>query len=560
MYYRHFRLTGPPFEALAGPEALYLSQAHRESLAALEWGLLHEPSGFTTLTGETGTGKTTLVSSILARNFAQLRAAYVINPKLSFEDILRVVLGQFGIPCMEPNKLDRIEALVSFLGARTPNERLAIIVDEAQDLSDDVLEELRLLSNYGQRIGKYLQLVLVGQPELALRLKNPSLRQFNQRVAARSVLNRLSFVEAHEYVGYRLRARDGRSRDIFDSEALDYLLRHSAGIPRQINVLCHNAMLLAYSAGAPLVDLKSARAAVAEHGGSLLGGPWTLTIPSKGVQSIYVGIAALALLLFAGYGYRPVPTRAPLTNADILAAAPAQAAGIIGNASINVARESKAAFKAMAKATIKTVAKQIVPELAFPPVKRAVAGTSSENGSPGTPHTSPAIATSTAANARQENAKSREQDTANLVLPAALTAQPAMKQEDTQQEKSPKEVTDDDRKVRPPVHKSDLSVEQAVDHQRSILVKYGDTLEKLALRYLGSRYALNEIIDDNPQIMDINRIYPGQKVYLSRSGHTGADTTPGSVAAHSSASFADSSRIDDSAIPGSASAARNDSR
>ncbi len=131
MYYRHFRLTGPPFEALAGPEALYLSQAHRESLAALEWGLLHEPSGFTTLTGETGTGKTTLVSSILARNFAQLRAAYVINPKLSFEDILRVVLGQFGIPCMEPNKLDRIEALVSFLGARTPNERLAIIVDEA---------------------------------------------------------------------------------------------------------------------------------------------------------------------------------------------------------------------------------------------------------------------------------------------------------------------------------------------------------------------------------------------------------------------------------------------
>src|SRR6266436_7593743 len=316
MYYRHFRLTGPPFEALAGPEALYLSQAHRESLAALEWGLLHEPSGFTTLTGETGTGKTTLVSSILARNFAQLRAAYVINPKLSFEDILRVVLGQFGIPCMEPNKLDRIEALVSFLGARTPNERLAIIVDEAQDLSDDVLEELRLLSNYGQRIGKYLQLVLVGQPELALRLKNPSLRQFNQRVAARSVLNRLSFVEAHEYVGYRLRARDGRSRDIFDSEALDYLLRHSAGIPRQINVLCHNAMLLAYSAGAPLVDLKSARAAVCEHGGSLLGGPWTLTIPSKGVQPIYVGVAALGLLLLAGYGYRAAPTPAPLSNAD----------------------------------------------------------------------------------------------------------------------------------------------------------------------------------------------------------------------------------------------------
>jgi type II secretory pathway predicted ATPase ExeA len=559
MYYRHFRLTGPPFEALAGPEALYLSQAHRESLAALEWGLLHEPSGFTTLTGETGTGKTTLVSSILARNFAQLRAAYVINPKLSFEDILRVVLGQFGIACMESNKLDRIEALVSFLGARMPNERLAIIVDEAQGLSEDVLEELRLLSNYGQRIGKYLQLVLVGQPELALRLKSPSLRQFNQRVAARSVLNRLSFVEAHEYVGYRLRARDGRSRDIFDSEALDYLLRHSAGIPRQINVLCHNAMLLAYSAGAPLVDLKSARAAVAEHGGSLLGGAWTLTIPSKGAQPIYVGVAALALLLLGGYGYRAVPTQAPRTNADVLAAVPAPTARIIGGASINVARESKAAFKATAKATVKTVAKQIVvsvPALAAPPVKWAAADTSSENGSPGTPRISSTVLTSTAEKAPQQNSGIREQDIANLVLPAALPAQRAMKQEDSQQEKSPKEEPYEQRKVQPPVHVSDLSVEQEVDQQRSILVKYGDTLEKLAFRYLGSRYALNEIIDDNPQIIDINRIYPGQKIYLSRSGHTSA----GRVASHSSTSFAETSHVDDSGVPGSASAVGSDSR
>src|ERR1700724_2215311 len=109
MYYRHFRLTGPPFEAVTGSETVYLSRAHRESLAALEWGLLYEPSGFTTL---------------------------------SFEDILRVVLGQFGIQCSGSTKLDRIEALAAFLGGRTPQERLAIIVDEAQDLSDDVLEEL----------------------------------------------------------------------------------------------------------------------------------------------------------------------------------------------------------------------------------------------------------------------------------------------------------------------------------------------------------------------------------------------------------------------------------
>jgi nucleoid-associated protein YgaU len=164
--------------------------------------------------------------------------------------------------------------------------------------------------------------------------------------------------------------------------------------------------------------------------------------------------------------------------------------------------------------------------------------------------------TSTAEKAPQQNSGIREQDIANLVLPAALPAQPAMKQEDSQQEKSPKEEPYEQRKVQPPVHVSDLSVEQEVDQQRSILVKYGDTLEKLALRYLGSRYALNEIIDDNPQIIDINRIYPGQKIYLSRSGHTSA----GRVASHSSTSFADTSHVGDSGVPGSASAVRSDSR
>ena len=334
MYYQHFRLTGPPFEAAPGSEALYLSRAHRESLAALEWGLLHEPSGFTTLTGETGTGKTTLVCSILARNFAQLRAAYVINPRLSFEDMLRVVLGQFGVQYAGTTKLDHIEALVGFLERRPPQERLAIIVDEAQDLSDDALEELRLLSNYGQQLGRYLQLVLVAQPELAVRLKLPSLRQFNQRVAARSVLSRLSFDEAHEYLGYRLRAKNGRSRDIFDSDALAYLLRHSDGIPRQINVLCHNAMLLAYSSGKLRVDRDTARAAVAEYGDSLLSGFGVPAIARKWDRSMSVGAAALGLLLFAGYAYKETPKDMPRTNR---------------NAPVTVALESKAPPKEIAK-------------------------------------------------------------------------------------------------------------------------------------------------------------------------------------------------------------------
>lgn len=534
MYYQHFRLTGPPFEAAAGPEALYLSRAHRESLAALEWGLLHEPSGFTTLTGETGTGKTTLVCSILARNFFQLCAAYVINPKLSFEDILRVVLGQFGIECMGATKLDRIEALVGFLGRRMPQERLAIIVDEAQDLSDDVLEELRLLSNYGQRIGRYLQLVLVGQPELGLRLKSPSLRQFNQRVAARSVLSRLSFAEAHEYVGYRLRAKNGRSRDIFDSDALTYLLRHSDGIPRQINVLCHNAMLLAYSAGRSQVDLKAARAAVAEHGESLLSGSWTLTIPPKRAQPIFVGIAALGLLLVAGYGYRGVPKERPRTSGDATVTV-AQAP----KASFKVAYESKASFKGTAKEVV--IGKEMVARVPSPaavPVKRA----GSDDRSP---RISPNVATASTSGAE----KAQQDNTAAIVLPALLPAEPAIAQEESN--------------VRQPFHVSAaLSAAPEADQKRSILVKYGDTLEKLALQYLGSRYALNALIDANPQITDINRIYPGQKVYLSPTGHTSPSAAAAArIASQPAASFADDAlRTDRSSGPDATSALRTDDR
>jgi hypothetical protein len=254
-----------------------------------------------------------------------------------------------------------------------------------------------------------------------------------------------------------------------------------------------------------------------------------------------------------------VPTQAPRTNADASAVAPTQAARSIGDASINVARESKAAFKA----TVKPVAKQIVasvPALPVPPVKqvkRAAADTNSENRSPGTPHISPAVVDSTAAHAREEDTKGREQVTTDLVLPAALPAQPAIKPEENQQEETPQEKTPneepyEERKVQPPVNISTPYVARETGRQRSIVVKYGDTLEKLALRHLGSRYALNEIIDDNPQIMDIDRIYPGQKVYLSRSGQTtaGAGSVPRDASQPSPSFTADTSRIDDSKLPG----------
>ena len=166
MYYEHFHLTGPPFQAASPNSALFLSPTHREGLATLEWGLSRELNGFTLLTGEAGTGKTTLIYSMLQRDFKQVRIAYIADPKLSFLEIMRVILDQLNLYCTGTTKLDYLEALDRFLKLRNKEERVAIIVDESQVVSDDVLEELRLLSNHGQRHDRCLQLILVGQPEL----------------------------------------------------------------------------------------------------------------------------------------------------------------------------------------------------------------------------------------------------------------------------------------------------------------------------------------------------------------------------------------------------------
>jgi general secretion pathway protein A len=265
VYYQHFGLNGPPFQFTPSPAMVYMSQTHREGMAALEWGLMHESSGFSLLAGESGTGKTTLIASLLSRQYQRLHLAYVTNPRLEFPDIMRLILTQLGIEAVGLSKAEMLDALGRFLGGLRPAERVAIIFDEAQGLSDDALEDLRLLSNYGRSGENQLQLILAGQPELLRRLMAPNLRQFNERIGARTLLAPLDANETIEYIDYRLRAKGGTVAKIFHPKALRYIVAASAGIPRRVNVLCHNAMLLAYAAGAKQVSLKMAKEAVAEY-------------------------------------------------------------------------------------------------------------------------------------------------------------------------------------------------------------------------------------------------------------------------------------------------------
>lgn len=265
MYYQHFGLNGPPFQFTPSPAMVYMSQTHREGMAALEWGLMHESSGFSVLAGESGTGKTTLIASLLSRQYQRLHLVYITNPRLDFIDVMRLILTQLGVETAGLSKGEMLDALGTFLGALRPAERVAIIFDEAQGLSDEALEELRLLSNYGRPGENQLQLILAGQPELLRRLMAPQLRQFNERIGARTLLVPLDANETLEYIDYRLRSKAGSAAKIFNRKALNYIVAASAGIPRRVNVLCHNAMLLAYAAGAKQVSLKMAKEAVAEY-------------------------------------------------------------------------------------------------------------------------------------------------------------------------------------------------------------------------------------------------------------------------------------------------------
>jgi type II secretory pathway predicted ATPase ExeA len=264
MYYSHFGLSGPPFGFEPSPELVYLSAGHREAVAGLEWGL-REPSGFTLLVGEVGTGKTTLISSLLARRHEGVQLAWIPHPRLSFNEMLRLVLAQLGLKPVADTKLDLLQSLQAHLAALKPGERVALIIDEAQGLSDELLEELRLLSNLQLQHGGGLQILLVGQLELLRRLQSPQLATLNQRIGARVLLPTLKSPEVYDYVDYRLRGVSGDAEKIFQRRALQLLVRSCGGIPRQINLLCHNAFLFAYEQGAELVSAEHMRLAARDY-------------------------------------------------------------------------------------------------------------------------------------------------------------------------------------------------------------------------------------------------------------------------------------------------------
>jgi general secretion pathway protein A len=247
MYKEFFGLRANPFNVNPDPRYLFLTRHTEEALACLTYGI-QSRKGFVLLTGEVGTGKTTLINKLLEWLRAQqVPTAFVFNSRMNVPQFLDYMMADFGIPCETRSKSQILMRLYNWLLERyRAGETAVLIVDEAQNLADEVLEEIRMLTNLETFTEKLLQIVLVGQTELEQKLKQPHLRQLRQRLTLRAKTHPLSTDETKAYIQQRLRIAGSNGQPIFDAEALAAIHRYSSGIPRVVNLICEHCLVSAF--------------------------------------------------------------------------------------------------------------------------------------------------------------------------------------------------------------------------------------------------------------------------------------------------------------------------
>jgi general secretion pathway protein A len=247
MYTDFYGLREKPFALSPDPRFLYLAASHREALAHLLYGI-DEGEGFIAVTGEVGTGKTTLCRSLLDRLGSETEVAFLFNPSGTAGELLHAIAGEFGFDDRTASRHELGDRLNRFLlDRKRDGRRVLLIVDEAQNLSDGTLEQIRLLSNLETSSEKLIQILLLGQPELDEKLDSPGLRQLRQRISVRWGLGPLSANETREYVRHRMRIAAAGECDVFDDAALAEVHRRTRGVPRLVNVLCDRALLAGYA-------------------------------------------------------------------------------------------------------------------------------------------------------------------------------------------------------------------------------------------------------------------------------------------------------------------------
>ncbi len=312
MYKNYFRFSDIPFSIAPDPRYLYLSDQHKDALAHLLYGV-GEHGGFVLLTGEVGTGKTTICRCLLQQIPGDCEVAYIVNPRQTVIELLQSICDELGVYYFyEDQGTTYLVDLINeyLLESHSKGRNTILIIDEAQNLDVDVLEQLRLLTNLETNEKKLLQLILLGQPELNELLDRQELRQLAQRITARYHLQPLTLDEAEHYVMHRLTVA-GYSGELFPKQTLKVIYNASGGIPRLINIICDRCLLGVYSANGRAVDTHIAKQAIAEIKGSRRdrrSPAWRWLWPLLG------GLTVLAALL-AGYFLLPQGERSPSASA-----------------------------------------------------------------------------------------------------------------------------------------------------------------------------------------------------------------------------------------------------
>lgn len=264
MYNQFFGFKERPFRLVPNPDYLYLSKSHEEALGHLNYAV-SQGEGFVEITGEVGTGKTTLCRQFLENLDSDTEAAYIFNPKLDSIQLLKEINCEFGISPDGSTTRDLIETLNSFLmDKRKEGKNVILLIDEAQNLTEDVLEQLRLLSNLETTTNKLIQIILVGQPELGDMLDSQELRQLSQRITLRCYLRPLTLKETKEYIRHRIRIASHKQGARFTGGAFRMIYQYSSGIPRKINVICDRALLTGFTLNQQKITQRIIRSSIKE--------------------------------------------------------------------------------------------------------------------------------------------------------------------------------------------------------------------------------------------------------------------------------------------------------
>ena len=271
MYEQFYWFKTKPFHTVPNPEFFYMSPKHQNALTYLEYGLM-ERTGFILLTGEIGTGKTTLIRYITEKTESEIEIAIIFNTNVTSEQLLNLILNEFEIGPCDGGKAQALDRLYRFLIEKfSRNKRVLLIIDEAQNLSREALEEVRMLSNLQSDEQMLLQIMLVGQPELKSRLSSPDLAQFSQRITVAYHLSALNREETGAYIAFRLE-KAGGAPNLFTDESIDLIYEASHGIPRIINIICDTALVYGFADELAIIDAPVIEQVLADRQGMGLDG------------------------------------------------------------------------------------------------------------------------------------------------------------------------------------------------------------------------------------------------------------------------------------------------